>query len=56
MDFSMMLRSFVRLETHRLQTGISGYAAKVNIIREAIRLYSQRDVNTPHLAALPYLT
>lgn len=33
------LRAFVCLEAHRLQTGISGYVAKANIIREAIRLY-----------------
>jgi len=36
------------LEAHRLQTGISGYAAKANIIREAIRLYLQKP--TIHLA------
>ena len=35
------LRAFVRLEAHRLQTGISGYAAKADLIREAIRLYLQ---------------
>ncbi len=39
----LSLRAFVRLEAHRLQTGISGYAAKAdvvaNLIREAIRLY-----------------
>ena len=33
------LRAFVRLEAHRLRTGISGCAAKADIIREAIRLY-----------------
>jgi len=38
----LSLRAFVRLEAHRLQTGISGYAAKANIIREAIRLYLQK--------------
>jgi len=36
------LRAFVRLEAHRLQTGISGYAAKANLIRGAIRLYLRR--------------
>jgi len=35
----LSLRAFVRLEAHRLRTGISGYAAKANIIRGAIRLY-----------------
>jgi putative transposase len=35
----LSLRAFVRLEAHRLLTGISGYAAKANLIREAIRLY-----------------
>jgi len=35
-------RAFVRLEAHRLQTGISGYAAKAGLIREAIRLYLQK--------------
>ncbi len=35
----LSLRAFVRLEAHRLKTGISGYAAKAGIIREAIRLY-----------------
>jgi putative transposase len=38
----LSLRAFVRLEAHRLQTGISGYAAKANLIREAIRLYLQQ--------------
>ena len=38
----LSVRAFVRLEAHRLQTGISGYAAKANIIREAIRLYLQK--------------
>jgi putative transposase len=38
----LSVRAFVRLEAHRLQTGISGYAAKANLIREAIRLYLQQ--------------
>lgn len=38
----LSLRAFVRLESHRLQTGVSGYAAKTDIIREAIRLYLQK--------------
>ena len=37
----LSLRTFVRLKAHRLQTGISGYAAKADFIREAIRLYLQ---------------
>jgi putative transposase len=37
----LSVRAFVRLEAHRLQTGISGYAAKASLIREAIRLYLQ---------------
>ena len=38
----LSVRAFVRLEAHRLQTGLSGYAAKADIIREAIRLYLQK--------------
>ena len=38
----LSVRAFVRLEAHRLRTGISGYAAKANLIREAIRLYLQQ--------------
>ena len=38
----LSVRAFVRLEAHRLQTGISGYAAKANLVREAIRLYLQK--------------
>lgn len=37
----LSLRAFVRLEANRLQTGISGYAAKAGLIREAIRRYLQ---------------
>lgn len=35
----LALRSFVRLEVHRLRTGVSWYEAKVSIIREAVRTY-----------------
>ncbi len=35
----LSLRAFVRLEAHRLRTGISGYAAKAGLVREAVRLY-----------------
>ena len=38
----LSLWAFVRLEAHRLQTGISGYAAKADLIREAIRRYLQK--------------
>ena len=38
----LAVRAFVRLEAHRLQTGISGYAAKANLIREAVRSYLQQ--------------
>ena len=37
----LSVRAFVRLEANRLQTGISAYAAKADIIREAIRQYLQ---------------
>lgn len=33
------LRAFVRLECHRLQTGVSWFDAKQQIVREAIRTY-----------------
>ena len=42
----LSLRAFVRLEAHRLQTGISGYAAKAGLIREAIRLYLRQPTIT----------
>ena len=35
----LALRSFVRLEAHRLRTGLSWYEAKTGITREAIRTY-----------------
>ena len=35
----LALRAFVRLEAHWLQTGVSWYAAKTDIIRTAIRAY-----------------
>ena len=43
---SLSLRAFVRLEAHRLLTGMSGYAAKTNLIREAIRLYLRQPTIT----------
>ena len=33
------VRAFVRLEAHRLRSGLSWYAAKASIVREAIRAY-----------------
>ena len=35
----LCLQAFLRLETHRLQTGRSWYEAKTSIIREAVRHY-----------------
>jgi putative transposase len=37
--FGFALRAFLRLEAHRLQTGVSWYEAKIAIIRDAIRSY-----------------
>jgi SRSO17 transposase len=36
---SFSIQAFVRLEVHRLRTGISWYEAKASIIRPAIREY-----------------
>ena len=33
------IRAFIRLEVHRLKTGVSWYEAKLSIIRDAIRTY-----------------
>ncbi len=33
------LRAFLRLEAHRLRTGVSWFEAQMSIIREAIRSY-----------------
>ena len=35
----LAIRSFVRLEAHRLRTGVSWYEAKLNIVRAAVRTY-----------------
>jgi hypothetical protein len=35
----LALRAFLRLEVHRLRTGVSWYEAKAAIIREAVRAY-----------------
>ena len=45
------LRAFVRLEWHRFTTGVSWYAAKLGIIREAIRGFlAQPDFTIPTTA------
>jgi hypothetical protein len=36
----LAVRAFLRLESHRLLTGVSWFEAKTSIVREAIRLYS----------------
>jgi putative transposase len=36
---SFSLRAFVRLEVHRLKTGVSWYEAKATIIRDAVKQY-----------------
>jgi hypothetical protein len=36
---SLAIRAFVRLEVHRLRTGVSWFEAKTGIIRSAMRLY-----------------
>ena len=38
----MALRAFLRLEWHFFTTGVSGYEAKLSLIREAIRSYLAR--------------
>jgi hypothetical protein len=40
------IRAFVRLEWHRLQTGLSWYASKKRIVREAIRAYRAYPIFT----------
>lgn len=35
----LALRAFLRLEANRLENGVSWYAAKVSIVREAVRKY-----------------
>jgi hypothetical protein len=42
----LSLRAFLRLETYRLQSGISWYQAKLDIVRDAVRDY----------LAQPYIT
>ncbi len=47
------LRAFLRLEQHRLVTGVSWWEAKTDIIREAVRLYLAHPRYT--LAATAYV-
>lgn len=42
----MALRAFLRLEHHRLLTGISWFEAKVNIARQAVRAYLTQPLYT----------
>ena len=42
---ALSIRAFVRLEVHRLKTGVSWYEAKVDIIREAVHRYLQRPLH-----------
>lgn len=41
---SLSIRAFVRLEVHRLRTGVSWYEAKTAIVRESIRKYMQQPL------------
>jgi putative transposase len=40
----MSIRAFVRLELHRLATGVSWYEAKISVIRGAVRSYLQHPI------------
>ncbi len=42
----MALRAFLRLEYHRLRTGISWFEAKTAIIRQAVRAYLAQPLYT----------
>jgi putative transposase len=42
----MAVRAFLRLEWHFFTTGISGFEAKLRLIREAIRSYLARPFLT----------
>jgi putative transposase len=42
----MALRAFLRLEWHFFTTGISGFEAKLSLIREAVRSYLARPFLT----------
>jgi hypothetical protein len=42
----LALRAFLRLEVHRLRTGISWFEAKTTIVREAVRAYLAQPLYT----------
>jgi putative transposase len=42
----LALRAFLRLEVHRLRTGVSWFEAKTAIVREAVRAYLARPLYT----------
>jgi hypothetical protein len=42
----MAIRAFLRLECHRLLTGISWFETKVAIVREAVRAYLTQPLYT----------
>jgi hypothetical protein len=42
----LALRAFLRLEVHRLRTGVSWYEAKAAIVRDAIRHYLAHPIHT----------
>jgi hypothetical protein len=42
----LALRAFLRLEVHRLRTGVSWFAAKIAIVREAVRAYLAQPLYT----------
>ena len=41
---SFSIRAFVRLEVHRLRTGVSWYEAKTDLIRDSVRQYLQQPL------------
>lgn len=47
----LAVRAFVRLEVHRLRRGLRWYAAKLGIIRDAIRAYVARPTIRLHATA-----
>jgi hypothetical protein len=47
----LAIRAFVRLEVHRLQSGMSWFEAKTSIIRSAVRLYLAEPSLTLHSTA-----
>ncbi len=47
----LALRAFLRLEAHRLRTGVSWYESKASIIREAIRSYLANPIHILHPTA-----